>query len=265
VPLLAGARLWRYVPGLDVFVGDGVSQGGRFAPHPDLYLHAGRVDPSDPDEIARFMLGYGSPGVDPVLAAGRPTPERWRAEPPALMGLSAVDRKRRAEVRDAPLPDLGTFVIDTGASVRLGLETIRWLVDTWRLLTEEQQPDRIDGADALRFGMVLDSCIAHAAPRVIFDRRVDDPDFAGYVAPRPPLLAVMAVQLAAHIARRTRWKTCRGCDVLFEFPARSGKADRHPRSDAQYHNDDCGRRARDRKSKRKRRAEGRGDRGSSPT
>jgi hypothetical protein len=265
VPLLPAPRLWRYVPGEDVFVADGVSMGGPCAPHPDLYLQARRIDPSDPDEVARFMSRYGSPGVDPVLASGRPTPERWRAEPPALMGLSAVDRKRGDEVRDAHLPDLGTFVIDTGASVRQGLETIGWLVDTWRLLTDEQPLDGIDGADALRFAMVLDSCIAHAAPRVTFDRHVDDPDFVDYLAPRPPLLAVMGVQLAAHIARRTRWKTCLGCGVLFEFPERSGKADRHPRSDAKYHDDDCGRRARDRKSKRKRRAERRGDRGSSST
>ena len=259
VPLLAPRRLWRYVPGDDVFVADGVSMGGPFAPHPDLYLHSRRIDPSDPDEVARFMSDHGSPGVDPVLASSRPTSERWRAEPPALMGLSAVDRKRGDEVRDAHLPDLAAVVIDTGASVRQGLETIRWLVDAWRLLTEEQPPDGVDGADALRFAMVLDSCLAHAAPRVTFDRRVDDPDFLDYLAPQPPLLAVMAVQLTAHIARGTRWKTCPGCGVLFEFPERAGKADRRPRSDAKYHDDDCGRRARDRKSKRKRRAERRGE------
>ena len=258
-PRLPAPRLWRYVAGEDVFVADGVSFGGSFAPHPDLYLHAGRIDPTDPDEVAGFMSLYGSPGVDPVLASGRRTAERWHAEPPALMGLAAVDRGRGDEVRDAHLPDLGTFVIDTGASVRQGLETIRWLVDTWRLLTEGQPPDGAAGADALRFATVLDSCIAHAAPRVTWDRRVDDADFLDHLAPRPPLLAVMGVQLAAHIARRTRWKTCRGCGVLFEFPESSGKAGRRPRSDARYHDEDCGRRARDRKSKRKRRAEGRGD------
>jgi hypothetical protein len=181
------------------------------------------------------------------------------------MGLAAVDRSRGDEVRDAYLPDFGTFVVDTGASVRQGLETIRWLVDTWRVLTEEQPPGGVDRADPLRFATVLDSCIALAAPRVTFDHRVDDPDFVDYLAPRPPLLAVMGVQLAAHIARRTRWKTCPGCGVLFEFPERSGNADRRPRSDAKYHDSDCGRKARDRKSKRKRRAEGLGDRGSSST
>lgn len=260
VPHVPAPRLWRYVPDEDVFVASGVSMGGSFAPHPDLYLLARRIDPSDPDEVADFMSRYGSPGVDPVLASGRSTPERWQAETPALMGLSAVDRSRGDEVRDAQLPDLGTFVIDTGASVRQGLETVRWLVDTWRVLTEAQPPDNVDSADALRFATVLDSCIAQAAPRVTFDYRVHDPDWVDYLAPRPPLLAVMGVQLAAHIARRTRWKTCRGCGVLFEFPERSGKGDRRPRSDAKYHDDACGHRARDRESKRRRRADGRGDR-----
>src|SRR4051794_8674046 len=54
VPLVAAQPPWRHVSGKDVFVADGVAYTGRSAPHPDLYLHARRLDPNNPDEIARF-------------------------------------------------------------------------------------------------------------------------------------------------------------------------------------------------------------------
>lgn len=262
---------WRYVSSHEAFVGDPLHElGCPIDPHPDLYLEAARLDVLDDAAVIAFMNVYGVPSVDPLWSGGL----RWAhsdSEHPRLIGLPVIDADLAASIRATPLPDFGTFKIATGRAVRAGLLTIRFLVETWRYLGENGPPPlmlsaesqlTLEGADdrptsllATRFARVLDSCLAPICPRAfVLEDDAEAPEWV--VGEPPPLLAVLALQLARHVERGTDWSHCANerCSKLFEYQRnRDQKDPTRRRAGARYCSDWCADAARQRRSKGRRR------------
>lgn len=254
-------QTWVYVGIGDAFVDLGQLQlRGLFDPHPDLYLEAAQLDELDDAAVIDFMNGYGVLSVDPLWSG------RWRmahsdSEPPRLIGLPVIDRGLAATIRAAPKPDYGTYGMAPRIAVRAGFQTVRFLVEGWDHLGEDGPPPSESmlalGADnPARFARVLDSCLAPLHPRAYlpsFDD-VSAPEWA--VNEPPPLLAVLALQLAHHIERGSEWSHCANerCRKPFEYQRNRQENPTRRRAGARYCDIRCAEASRQRRSKARRRA-----------
>lgn len=269
---------WRYQPGWDVFVGDQIVDLARLALppgaaphpnggvilHPDVYLLAAQVV-DEAESAVEFLNVYGAPSVDPRWTGGL----RWAdtaAEAPPLLGLPAVDPERAEAIRSEPIPDFGTYDVVTRAAVVEGFRTIRFLVQAWSFLAEggPAPPDYSDDAHsslASLFTRVLDSCLAPVCPRAWLAPRLNPvPEWA--VGETPPLLSVLALQLAHHIERGSSWSVCANerCGRQFEYQVNRTQRDpNRRRSGSRYCTDPCADAARQRRSKQRRRQHRRGE------
>jgi hypothetical protein len=238
---------------------------GPVDPHPDLYLEAAQLDDLDTAAVIDFMNDYGVPTVNPLWSG------RWRmahsdAEPPRLIGLPTVDPSLAGQIRRAPMPAAGDYAaygIAPRIAVRAGLQTIRFLVESWSHLGEDgpppSEPMLALGADhPTRFARVLDSCLAPLCPRAFgITHSAEIPEWTVAFDEPPPLLAVLALQLAHHIDRGADWSHCaneRCKHPRFEYQRnRHQKDPTRRRSGARYCSDQCADAARQRRSKARRR------------
>jgi hypothetical protein len=117
-------------------------------------------------------------------------------------------------------------------------------------LTSERADDRLT---ATLFARVLDSCLAPLCPRAF---PFDDPEAAEWaLGEPPPLLAVLALQLALHIERGSQWSHCANdrCRNLFEYQRPRQRNPKRRRAGARYCSIRCADATRQRRSKARRR------------
>lgn len=275
-PLRPQIHGWRYEPVGDVYIGDetrGLSEfdewlakqhgvartaDGGLLMHPDVYLQAAQLDPTDPAAVLSFVSLYGPPSVDPRWTGGLRM-ATTAIEAPALLGLPSIDADLAAAVRDQRLRDYATFSIAAGKAVRAGFVTITFLVNAWKQLTSGGAvPERLPFV----FTRVLDSCLAPVCPRAFMSTRAD-PGPEWLFGETPPLLALLALQFAHHVERGSEWSRCandRCVKPLFEYQVnREQKEPNRRRSGANYCSDTCAEAARQRRSKARRRHDRRGE------
>jgi hypothetical protein len=282
---------WQHQPTHDVFVGDQiVDVDGRLAAleaepglhldsnrgvvlHPDVYLNAAQLNVDDLESVVAFLNVYGTPSVDPRWT-GSLRLAHFGAEAPPLLGLPAVDPNLAGAIRQDAVPDFGTYAVATRAAVLEGFRTIRFLVEAWAYLAEGGPAPTMAGSPqagidheasleertqlASLFAHVLDSCLGPVCPRAFLTTLDKGQE---WLLETPPLLAVLALQLAHHIARGSNWGRCKNerCGRLFDYQQSRHQEDPdRRRAGALYCTETCSWKRRTRRykaSRRKRRRE----------